>query len=141
MNFRKSHWLALSSSSLAFLAGCGGGGDDEAGSPTAFSTVPSTLTVTALAPAAGGPPTGRCVSGYAGEVFVYGGIAPYRLDNTAPGALILNKTEVGDRGGSFIVTFTGQCIAPGLVVVVDKLDRQVSVSFNNNPAAAPAGVP
>lgn len=113
------------------LAACGGGGDDEAGSLTVFSVVPSSLTVTA----ATGAPAGVCGSGFVGEVFVYGGAAPYRLDNTAPDAVTLNKSQVGDRGGSFTVTFTGVCVSPVTIVVVDKLDKQVTLTLNNKPAS------
>lgn len=116
---------------VASLAACGGGGDDEAGSLTVFSVAPSTLTVTA----ATGTPQGVCAAGFAGEFFVYGGTAPYRLDNTAPEAMTLNKSQVGDRGGSFTVTFTGACISPAIIVIVDSLDKQVTLTLNNKPAS------
>ena len=119
---------------VASLAACGGGGDD-AGSPVAFSTVPTTLTVTAPTAANGGPAAGKCVAAFAGEIFVYGGAAPYRLDNTVPDAIVLNKTTVSDRGGSFTATFTGVCITPATIVVVDKLNNNVIVTFNNRPSA------
>ena len=119
---------------LGSLASCGGGGDAEAGSVTAFSVVPSTLTVTAAI----GTPSGVCQGGFAGEVFVYGGAAPYRLDNTAPDVIALDRSEVSDRGGSFKVAFRGPCASPVVVVVVDKLDHQVTLTLNNKPAAAAA---
>jgi hypothetical protein len=129
---------------LASVVACGGGSDDEAGSPTALSIQPSSLTTTAAASAAGGPPTGQCSSGFAGEVFVYGGAAPYQLDNTAPGLVVLNKSQVGDRGGSFTVSYAsidatdptiGGCASPTLIVVRDKLDKQVILTLNNKPAS------
>ena len=113
------------------LASCGGSGDDDAGSVTPFSVVPSTLTLTA----ATGAPAGACSSGFAGEVFIYGGAAPYRLNNTAPDAVVLNKSQVGDRGGSFTVSFTGICVSPVSIVVVDKLDKQVTLTLNNGSAS------
>jgi hypothetical protein len=119
---------------LGSLSGCGGGGDDEAGSPTAFSVQPTTVTVTAAAAVNGGPPTGQCSAAYAGEFFVYGGTAPYRLNNTAPDAMVLDRTSVSDRGGSFQVSFTGVCLSPALIVIVDKLDNQVVLTLNNKPA-------
>lgn len=114
----------------AVLISCGGGGDDEAGSLTPFSVVPSTLTFTA---AVGSPP-GVCPAGFGAEVFIYGGAAPYRLNNSAPDAVILNKSQVGDRGGSFTVTFTGQCVDPASVVIVDKNDRQVILTLTSKSA-------
>lgn len=113
----------------ASLAGCGGGGDAEAGSPTVLSVQPTTTTVTSNSPTA-------CYTGYVGEFFVYGGAAPYRLDNTAPDAMTLDKATVSDRGGSFKVNFTGICIAPALIVVVDKLDKQVVITLNNKVGTA-----
>ena len=129
---------------LISVVACGGGGDDDAGSPTALSIQPSSLTTTAAASAASGPPTGRCSSGLAGEVFIYGGAAPYQLDNTSPGIVILNKSQVGDRGGSFTVSYAsidsanpiiGGCVSPTSVIVRDKLDKQVILTLNNKPAS------
>ena len=126
---------------LGSLASCGGGGDAEAGSVTAFSVVPSTLTLTAPV----GTPSGKCTGGSAGEVFIYGGAAPYRLDNTSPDLILLTDarnavtSQVADRGGSFRVTFiSNACASPVLVVVVDKLDHQVTLTLNSKPAAAAA---
>jgi len=129
---------------LISVVACGGGGDDEAGSSTALSIQPSSLTTTAAASAAGGPPTGSCSAGFAGEVFVYGGAAPYQLDNTAPGFVVLNKSQVGDRGGSFTVSYAsidsadptiGGCVSPTSIIVRDKLDKQVILTLNNKPAS------
>ncbi len=126
--------------SVALLAGCGGGGDAEAGSPTPFSIQPSSLTATAPA----GSAAGVCAAGYVGDVFVYGGSAPYRLNNTAPDAILLHRSatdftpisEVSDRGGNFSVTFTnGICLKPATVMVVDKLDHQIVLTLNNQPAS------
>ncbi|MES2099604.1 MAG: hypothetical protein V4569_07270 [Pseudomonadota bacterium] len=125
---------------LGALAGCGGGGDDEAGSLTAFSLSASTLTL-----------SGGCVGGYVADVYVYGGAAPYRLDNTFPDAIkvsnmpvpvdpaipafedVTTTTEVAHRGDRFSVWFKpGMCFSPGVVVVVDKNDRQVSLTLNHS---------
>ena len=124
------------------LAACGGGGDDAAGSLTALSVVPTTLTVTAPQEAG----SGVCGSGSVGKFFVYGGAAPYRLDNNSPGLIALDKTTVGDRGGSFEVDFLtvgvapsgyprGACFGKALVIVVDKNDRQVIVTLETKPAS------
>lgn len=109
---------------VAALAGCGGGGDAEAGAPTALGVQPSTITV-----------TGSCGPAYAGQVFVYGGAGPYRLDNTAPDLVSLDKANVDGPGGSFNVNYLGGCFSPVLVVVVDKLNRQVVLTLNNKPPA------
>jgi hypothetical protein len=127
----------LSIALAAVMVGCGGGGDDEAGSPTAFSVQPETKTVTSTE--AGG----ACAVGYVGDFFVYGGTAPYRLNVSDPDAVLLHKsitdptpvTTVSDRGGSFSVSFTGICLAPSSVMIVDKLDNQVVLTLNNKPAS------
>jgi hypothetical protein len=130
---------------VATLAGCGGGGDDEAGSLTAFSVQPSSLTLTAPT----GSPAGACLAGfqtggYAGDVYIYGGTAPYRLNNSMPDGVLLHASStdstpvsvVNDRGGSFSVTFiNGWCLSPATVIVVDKLDKQVVLTLNNKPAS------
>jgi hypothetical protein len=108
---------------VAALAGCGGGGDAEAGAPTGLNVQPSTITI-----------TGNCGGGYAGQVFVYGGAGPYRIDNTFPDLVSLDKKEVDGPGGSFNVTYLGGCFEPALVVIVDKLNRQVVLTLNNKVA-------
>ena len=107
----------------ALLGACGGGGDD-AGSPTAFSLVPNSIKVT-------GATTGACAAGTTGEVFVYGGVAPYRIDNTVPGYVSFDKTTVEHKGDSFTVTFLGGCLNPGQIVIVDKMDKQVILTLTN----------
>lgn len=134
---KKKIYAALPVTALiASLVSCGGGGDDAAGSSTPLSVQPATATVTSNSSTA-------CSAGFAGEFFVYGGAAPYRLDNTAPDAMVLDRTSVSDRGGSFQVNFTGVCIGPALIVIVDKLDKQVVITLNNKlgttkPAASTA---
>jgi hypothetical protein len=118
--------------SAALLTACGGADDDYAGSSTPYSVVPSTLTVKAPT----GTPAGECVAAFAGEVFIYGGAAPYRLDNTAVDALVLSTSQVDHReGAKFSVTVTGICVSPGIVTVVDALDRQVTLKVVNSPAS------
>jgi hypothetical protein len=119
-------------SSVLMLAACGGANDNDAGSPTPFSLSVTTLTFKA----ATGAPAGECVAGASGIVFVYGGAAPYRLDNGVPDAVVLNpSSEVSDRGGSFSVTVTGACINPGIITVIDKLDHQVTLKVINSASS------
>jgi hypothetical protein len=114
------------------MTACGGGGDEEAGSPTAFSIVPSTVTFTA--PPAG-TSVGVCPAGGTATIFVYGGTAPYRLDNTVPDFIALNTGSVSDRGGSFTITTLGGCVSPGNIIVVDKLDHNVTLTITTTPGA------
>jgi len=126
------HVGSLTVASLLFagvLAACGGGGDDQAGSVTAFSVQPATVTFTAPSTAA----SGVCVGGGTQDVFVYGGAAPYRIDNTVPDYVDVDKAQVGDRGGSFRLTTRAGCLENGTIVIVDKLDKQVTFTVNNKP--------
>jgi len=116
--------LALAISTLLLATACGGGNDDEAGSLTPLSVVPSDITVT------GGVKDVCPGSGMVGKVFIYGGTAPYRIDNTNPDIVTIDKASVGDRGGSFTVTSLGGCLDPGLVVVRDKNERQVILTVS-----------
>lgn len=116
----------------AAMTACGGGGDAEAGSPTTFSIVPSTVTFTAPPV---GTSVGTCPAGGTATIFVYGGAAPYRLDNTVPDFIALNTGSVSDRGGSFTITTLGGCVSPGNIVVVDKLGNNVTLTVTTTPGA------
>jgi hypothetical protein len=115
--------IAVLLAASALMVSCGVGGDDEAGSPTKFSLVPSSITVT------GG--VGACAANASGSVFVYGGVAPYRLSNTVPAYVSLDRAEVSHRGESFTVTFLGGCLNPGTIAVTDSLDNLVTLTLVN----------
>jgi len=131
MQLRKLPMTLWALAPMVLLASCGGGGDEEAGSPTAFSVSPSTVTFTAPT----GTAAGVCLAGGTSLIFVYGGTAPYRIDNTVPDYVSIDKTEVSDRGGSFTITVVGGCLSPGNINVVDKLDHVVTLTVNNKPAS------
>jgi hypothetical protein len=146
-NLGKTLAIPLTLAVTALLGACGGGGDAEAGSPTAFGVQPADRTLTALAESAGGPTTGQCSAGYAGDIAIVGGAAPYRMINTSPERVLLHRSatdltpvsSVDDRNGTFSVSFGNSCFDPALVVVADKLDKQVVLTLHNKPsAAAPA---
>ena len=115
---------------VGFLTACGGGGDQAAGSPTVFSLVPNTLTFKPPA----GTATGACTGGGTGQIFIYGGAAPYQINNTAPAYVTVSTNQVTDRGGSFTVTVTGGCLSAGQIVVVDNLNHIVTLTVTNSPA-------
>ena len=128
--------VLIVAASALMLASCGGGGDDQAGAPVAFSVVPTSSGFTAPA----GSPTGQCFSGGSSTVFIYGGAAPYHIDNTVPQYLTVDRTTVDDRGGSFNVTVTGPgCLTAGSIVVVDRLNNKVTFTVDNKPASATGG--
>jgi hypothetical protein len=126
---------------VAALAGCGGGDDAEAGAPTGLSIVPTTLTETAVAEALGGPVTGACAGGPAGQVYIYGGAGPYRIDNPNPTLISVDKTTVDGPGGSFNVSIAPACFTTLPIVIIDKLNRQVIFTISNKPATATTATP
>lgn len=117
---------ALALAAGGVLVACGGGGDDDAGSATTFSIQPTTVTFTVPTDA-----NGVCFGGAAQDVYVYGGAAPYRIDNTVPDYVSVSPSQVDSRGGHFTVTTNGGCLKNGTIVVVDKLDHQVIFTVNN----------
>lgn len=113
------------------VAGCGGGNDDEAGEQfTPFDITPDSLTLTAP----DGSPDGVC--GVAGGflVLISGGSAPYRIVNLFPDYVTVDKTTVAHRGETFTVGFTGGCLDPGSVVVIDAVGRELTLTLTNEPA-------
>ena len=130
----KNHAGSLALASVALvgvLTACGGGGDD-AGSLTEFNIQPATVTFTAPA----GTATGVCTGGGSQDVFVYGGAAPYRVDNSLPDYVSINKAEVGSPGENFTLTVLGGCVTNGTIIVRDRLGRQQIFTVNNAPSAA-----
>ena len=116
--------------SLVLLAGCGGGDDDLAGSPAAFSVQPAEITVT-VAPIANAV-NQPCAVGVVGKVFIFGGAPPYRLKNSFDTAVSINTVQVDNEGGDFTVSFIGGgCINPGSVIVQDSLKRIVTLKLVN----------
>jgi hypothetical protein len=118
--------MTLMLASAGLMASCGGGGDDNAGSITALSVQPTDVSVSS-----GTGAGGACASGATANIFVYGGAAPYRIDNPFPTHIGLNKTRVDNRGDSFTITFLGGCIDPGTLIIVDAMDRQVTLTVHN----------
>lgn len=118
---QKSAFVLLSCFTL--LSGCGGGGDDNAGSLTTFSIVPSEIKWS-------GPP-GACAANATSRVYVHGGAAPYRLQNTLPDGISVDKTEVDNRNDYFEVTVLGMCMDQVEVAVLDANDRRVVLTVTN----------
>ncbi len=109
---------------VALLSACGAGDNESAGSVTPFSTVPTKITLT-------GPDTLTCGSGFAGEVFIFGGAAPYVIRNTTPDAIIVAPTTVASPGGGFTVDVVpGFCLSDAELVVSDQTGKIVTVKVS-----------
>jgi len=134
MNYGVLNRLAAATLMSLALASCGGSSDDEAGSPTAFATIPTEVFFSG---AVQGDPT-ACAGGTA-DIAVVGGVAPYSVKTTFPDVISFNTTTVGNRGGTFTMTVApGICLNPGNVIVTDKLDHVVTVKVTSRLATTGA---
>ncbi len=109
---------------LASMASCGGGGS-ESGQPDVIEVTPPTVNATGVA--------SRCAVGVGPTVFVRGGLPPYKLFNTLPSGMQLNVDVVQRSGGSFVVTFSGQCFDSMPIKVEDALGQSGQVTLTNKP--------
>lgn len=124
--------VVLAVASISLLA-CGGSSDDGAGGPVAFNVVPDSFGYKA----ADGSPPGTCAAGDFGDrFFINGGTAPYTVEATSPSVVVPSTGVVGNRGGSFSVTFTGGCTQEtGVTILVkDARGQQEIVTVTNLPA-------
>jgi hypothetical protein len=104
------------------LAGCGGGGN-ESGPSDQVVVSPAEVTVSGQ--------IGVCGAGLGPTVHVFGGLPPYKLTNSVPTYLQLDKTEVGGSGEGFTMTFLGGCLDKMPINVEDRAGRVVSVLVTN----------
>ncbi|MEK8031079.1 hypothetical protein AACH06_09660 [Ideonella sp. DXS29W] len=107
----------------SLLAGCGGGGN-ESGPDEEIQLSSSSIEVE-------GPP-GSCAVGYYGKVHIFGGQPPYTVNNSVPAGVLLSTDRVADSGGSFDVTFLGQCLKGAPVTVEDDMGRLATVELTNS---------
>lgn len=99
------------------LASCGGGGD-IAGDSSEFAVSPKENKLDLPAgsrcrDAAGAPPV---------VVTIIGGQPPYRIVNSSPEALVIDKTEATGKDPQFKVSYFPNavlCVNPGVVTVLD----------------------
>lgn len=104
------------------LTACGGGGN-ESGPPDHIQLSMSSVRV-------GSP--GFCVSGMGPEVHVYGGSPPYRVSNSVPQGMQLNKSSVVLSGDSFTISFiNGVCLENMPITVEDGMGRIAQVIVTN----------
>lgn len=106
---------------LLSLSACGGGGN-ESGPPDQIYLSTTAVTV--------GKP-GECSAGLGPEIHVYGGTPPYRLANSLPQAMTLNKSVVQNSGDSFAITFNGMCMDSMPITVEDQMGLLAKLSVSN----------
>jgi hypothetical protein len=103
---------------LTLLAGCGGGGN-ESGPPETLEASPSAVSV---------GPTGDCSEGTGPNVTVWGGQPPYKLTNSVPGGMALDKSRLTYSGESFTISFiNGVCMTNMPISIEDDMGRLLHV--------------
>ncbi len=122
------------------VAACGGGENQE-GALDPFSVTPDSSTLTWPQDPTlpdGTPPT--CGASFATRAFVNGGAAPYTIQNTAPGTLLVTDTagnpigRINDAAAGFDVYSLGGCFDSLIINIVDALGRQVVLQVTSEPA-------
>lgn len=112
----------LSLAALLALSACGGGGN-ESGPPEQLYLSVDAVTM--------GTP-GICEVGTGPLIHVYGGTPPYKLANSVPDAMRLDKAVVQNSGDSFRITFiNGICMKDMPITVEDQMGLLARVSVTN----------
>lgn len=107
---------------VAGLSACGGGGN-ESGPADELLASPSAITVGT---------EGVCYVGPGPTVFVYGGQPPYKLANSLPLGMQLNKSRLGYSGEGFTITFINSvCMDAMPITVEDDMGRLTQVFVTN----------
>jgi len=115
--------MLFAPSLVGLLGACGGGGN-ESGLWDSVLASPASVTVTGNATS--------CAWGRGPTVFVYGGQPPYRLFNSAPMAMWLDRPYLNDSGDGFTVTFVnGVCMDQIPITVEDAMGRVIAVPITN----------
>jgi hypothetical protein len=110
------------------LASCGGGGD-IAGDSSEFAVSPkdNTLTLGAGASCADASQVPPVV------VTIIGGQPPYRIVNSSPEALVVDKTEATGKDPQFKVSYYENavvCVNPGTITVLDYHSRVATFEYS-----------
>lgn len=114
--------LALLLALVAALTACGGGGNESGPVESLYVSTPEVVVGT----------TGQCVSGTGPTVHIYGGTPPYRLANSVPNAIRLDKSVVQNSGDSFVLTFiNGICLTSMPITIEDQDGRLAKVLVTN----------
>lgn len=134
---RFSNRMILGSLLVSFvLASCGGGGD-IAGDSTEFSVSPEKYELelgegARCSDASKVPPV---------VITIIGGQAPFRVVNSAPESLVIDKTEVTGKDPQFRISYSSDavlCTKPGVVTILDYHSRVASFEYSvtvKEPAA------
>lgn len=127
--------------SIVTLVSCGGGGD-IAGDTDEFSVSPDAVKFTDNETRTTNVDSCIGVRGARTVFTIVGGQAPFRIVNSSPQYMDVDKTEVSGKDPKFTVTMNGGCGDPLTVLVLDYHSRsasvEISVEREKEEEAAPA---
>lgn len=113
---------------MLLLVSCGGGGD-IAGDSTEFSVTPDEYKLKLGA----GASCGSASRFQPIVVTIVGGQSPYRIVNSSPETLIVDKTEATGKDPQFRVSYksnTSLCSEPATVTVLDYHSRSATFEYS-----------
>lgn len=116
----------LGAMAAVVLASCGGGGD-VAGDTSDFALSPAEIKLTVISAV-----KGDCSSSAFSApttVTIIGGQPPFRIVNSAPDALLVDKTEASGKDPKFTVQPRGGCGDPFIVTVLDYHSQAVTLEY------------
>lgn len=116
-------WVCLSGISAA-LVSCGGGGGD-AGDATEFAAVPDAVNIKA----GDGDLSCQGTAGIQTTFTIVGGQPPFRVVNSFPQYLYLDRTEVSGQDPKFKVTTLTGCGEDLTILVLDQHSRSSTIAF------------
>ena len=121
----KAFQASLLIAAVTSLASCGGGGDN-AGDSSEFSTSPDAWTTKVF-----GTSEGDCSAAYGSEIFVtiVGGQPPFRIQNPIPRSVRIDRTEASGKDPVFKVTSLGGCVDPATILVLDYHSQSTTFEF------------
>ena len=106
----------------ALVAACGGGGN-ESGPAEELVVSPNAVSVGL---------GGNCAEGVGPVVHVYGGQPPYKLANSVPDGMQLDKSRLQNSGEGFTITFiNGVCMTNMPITIEDDMGRLAYVMVTN----------
>jgi hypothetical protein len=124
----------------AMLVACGGGENDE-GALSPFSVTPNDMTLTDTTQDTDPTTPPVCDGGFVGRAFINGGAAPYTIQNTGDGSMIVVRPGADpnagvsisrvDAGGAIDVWAYPGCFTTLSINIVDALGRQVVLSVTS----------
>jgi hypothetical protein len=128
--------------SILALASCGGGGD-IAGDTSDFGVSPEEVKFTDNETRTTNVDSCIGVRGARTVFTIVGGQAPFRIVNSSPQYMDVDKTEVSGKDPKFTVTMNGGCGDPLTILVLDYHSRSATVEITverekEEEAATPA---